>query len=122
MKITSYNIELRDIHLYAFHGVLKQEREVGAWFTIDIDMLISDHSCAHSDDIAGTVSYADIYDIIKEEMRTPSQLLEHVATRISESIFKQHAIVERIKIRVTKDTPPMGGDRLQASVTIEAER
>lgn len=122
MQIKEYTIELKDIHLYAFHGVMKQERETGAWFTIDIALGINGFGCLESDDIDGTVSYADVYGIIEEEMKKPSQLLENVCHRISEAIYKKFRQVDSINITLTKDTPPMGGDRLSAAVTLKSER
>ena len=122
MQISGYSIELRDIHIYANHGVMQQEREVGAWFIIDIKLTMNDYKCADNDNIAGTVSYADIYDIICKEMKEPSSLLEHVCKRISSSIYSTFAQVEKIEITLCKETPPMGGDRLKAAVTIESIR
>lgn len=122
MNISEYNIELHDIHLYSHHGVMPQEREVGAWFTIDISLSINDSDCAYSDDITGTVSYADVYDIIRKEMEKPSNLLEHVCKRISESIYNAFSQVYKIEITLYKDTPPMGGDRLKSAVTIKSTR
>lgn len=122
MQIKEYTIELKDIHLYAFHGVMQQERETGAWFTIDITLGINGFGCLESDDIDGTVSYADVYGIIEEEMKKPSQLLENVCHRISEAIYKKFRQVDSINITLTKDTPPMGGDRLSAAVTLKSER
>lgn len=122
MEIKEYCIEIRDIHLYAHHGVMPQEREVGAWFTVDIKMTMNDSSCAESDSIENTVSYADIYDIIRNEMKEPSKLLEHVCKRISDTIYSQFAQVQEIEITLCKDTPPMGGDRLKACVTIKSRR
>lgn len=122
MQITGYNIELHNIHLYAHHGVMEQERKTGAWFTIDIRLGISDHSCAYSDSIENTVSYADVYEIIKNEMRTPSNLLEDVCRRIMSRLFDNFTSVTDISITLTKDTPPMGGDRLSAAVTLCGKR
>ena len=122
MQITEYAIEIRDIHIYAHHGVMPQEREVGAWFTIDIRMTLNDSSCAESDSIANTVSYADIYDIIRNEMKESSNLLEHVCKRISDTIYSNFIQVQEIDITLCKDTPPMGGDRLKACVTIKSRR
>ena len=122
MQPTGYNIELRDVHIYAHHGVMPQEREIGAWFIIDIKLNVNDYSCTESDDIAGTVSYADVYDIICKEMKEPSNLLEHVCRRISNSIYHKFAQVQEIEITLCKETPPMGGDRLKASVTIKSIR
>lgn len=122
MQITNYTIRLQNIHLYAHHGVMEQERAIGAWFTIDAALQMNDSSAITGDDISGTVSYADVYEIIKEEMQTPSNLLEHVSSRIINKIFDRFATVEKIEITLAKDTPPMGGDRLNAAVTIEAKR
>lgn len=122
MQIEQYTIELRDVHLFARHGVMPQEREIGAWFTIDIRIEIIDSCCAHSDSIDGTVSYADVYGILCEEMRVPSNLLEHVCNRISQRLYDTFAQITAINITLCKDTPPMGGDRLKAAVTLSSKR
>lgn len=122
MKISDYNIELHDVHIYAHHGVMPQEREVGAWFIIDIKLKMNDCSCTDNDDIAGTVSYADVYNIICNEMKEPSNLLEHVCKRISNSIYSTFTQVEEIEITLCKETPPMGGDRMKAAARIKSTR
>ena len=122
MQIDRYTIELRDVHLFAHHGVMQQEREIGAWFTIDIELEINDCSCSQSDSIDGTVSYADVYSILQSEMQHPSNLLENVCRRISEKIYEIFHQVTAIRITLCKDTPPMGGDRLKAAVTLSSRR
>lgn len=122
MLITDYIIELQDIHLYAHHGVSEQEKSVGAWFTLNVKLHISDSSCATNDEIADTVSYADVYEVIKTEMSTPSRLLEHVCHRIIEALFSRFKPIESIELSLRKDTPPMGGDRLSAAVIMKANR
>lgn len=122
MKIDGYTIELRDVHLYAHHGVMQQEREIGAWFTIDIRLELNDFSCAENDMIDGTVSYADVYEILRKEMQQPSDLLEHVCNRISKRLYEEFKQITAIRISLSKDTPPMGGDRLKAAVTISSKR
>lgn len=122
MQITGYNVRLKDIHLYAHHGVMPQEREIGAWFIVDISLDMNDSTCSYSDNMESTVSYADVYEIIKAEMEKPSNLLEHVCRRISDSIYKAFDQVERIEITLYKETPPMGGDRLKAGVTLNSTR
>jgi dihydroneopterin aldolase len=122
MQIERYTIELRDVHLFAHHGVMPQEREIGAWFTIDIKLDIDDFSCSESDLIEGTVSYADVYGILCREMEQPSDLLEHVCNRISKKVYESFSQVTAVSITLCKDTPPMGGDRLKAAVTLESRR
>ena len=122
MQIEGYTIELRDVHLFAHHGVMQQEREIGAWFTIDIALEINDSSCTASDRIDGTVSYADVYEILCSEMEQPSNLLENVCSRITKRLYETFAQISAIKITLCKDTPPMGGDRLKAAVTLSSKR
>lgn len=122
MQINRYQIELRDVHLFAYHGVMEQERVVGADFTLNVVLGLCDNSCACSDDVNSTVSYADVYDVIKNEMMLPSNLLENVCYRILTAIFEHFASVEDVYIEMFKDTPPMGGDRLKAGVTMSAKR
>ncbi len=122
MQIERYTIELRDVHLYAHHGVMQQEREIGAWFTIDIKLEINNYDCSESDLIDGTVSYADVYDILCMEMQKPSALLEHVCNRISKRLYEEFEQITAIRITLCKDTPPMGGDRLKAAVTLSSKR
>lgn len=122
MKIDRYQIELHDMHFYAHHGVMPQERVVGANFTVNIVLGVNDCCCADSDSIENTVSYADVYNIIKREMVQPSNLLENVCKRVMVALFDSFGTVEEIEITISKDTPPMGGDRLSAAVTMQARR
>ena len=122
MQIKEYTIGLRSIHLFAHHGVMQQEREIGAWFTIDIELTMNNGECTANDNIEETVSYADVYEVVKEEMSTPSYLLEHVCHRISRLLYEKFSQIEGIAITLSKDTPPMGGDRLAATVTLKSKR
>ena len=122
MDITEYDIELRDVHIFAHHGVMPQEKEIGAWFTIDIKLRIEEYECTRSDSIESTVSYAEIYNIICSAMKEPANLLENVCYRISKAVYEVFPTVSAISITLCKDTPPMGGDRLKAAVTINSKR
>lgn len=101
---------------------MPQERQVGAWFTLDLEIGVSDCRCAEDDNIEDTVSYADVYDIVCKEMAIPSNLLEHAGKRICESIYSVFENVTDIEIAICKETPPMGGDRLSACVTLKTKR
>lgn len=122
MKITEYKINLHDIHLYAYHGVMPQENKVGAWYTIDLTVTVGNISCISDDDIESTVNYAEIYDIVCGEMKISSRLLENVCGRILSRLFDEFATINEIEITLSKDTPPMGGDRLGSAVKIKAVR
>ncbi|MDR1518474.1 MAG: dihydroneopterin aldolase, partial [Dysgonamonadaceae bacterium] len=71
-----------------------------------------------SDNVADTVSYAEIYDAVKAEMSQPSKLIEHVACRILRKLKAQFPPIEQIEVQVAKIHPPLSGQMDYASVTI----
>jgi dihydroneopterin aldolase len=52
-------------------------------------------------------------------MKVPSRLLEHVAQRIINRIKSSVTGLDRIRVRVSKINPPIGGDVQSVSVLLE---
>lgn len=103
-----FNIYLSNVHLYANIGVGEQERNVGNEFILNLCVKV----CADGfryEDISTTISYADLYDIIKTEMGRKALLLESVAKRISVTINNRWQIIKEIRIRIDKVKPPIPG-------------
>lgn len=115
MKTTVF---LDEVRFHAFHGVMPQERAVGADFTVWLTVGYDFVKAAESDDLNDTISYADLYEVVRTEMDKPSQLLEHVALRIVKAVASRWPKVEKIDIRLAKDNPPMGADCKGAGVEI----
>lgn len=118
MKASSMYIYLEGIKLFARHGVDPQETIVGANFIVDLKLKTDFSHAAQTDELAGTVSYADVYTAVKEEMKNPSKLLEHVCERISKRLFQDFPTLEEIYIRLTKENPPMGADCKNVGVKV----
>ena len=112
------SIFLDDVRFHAFHGVMPQERAVGADFTVSLRVEYDFTKAAVSDDLADTISYADLFHVMKREMLIPSQLLEHVAARIVKAIASKWPQVQCVDIRLRKDNPPMGADCKGAGVEL----
>lgn len=118
MKATSMYIRLEGIRLFAYHGVDPQENVVGANFLIDLRLKTDFSHAAQTDELSGTISYADVFERLKEEMKIPSKLLEHVCERIATRLFRDFPMIEAIDLRLSKENPPMGSDC--QSVGVEA--
>ena len=101
-------IRMEGMKFYAYHGVLPQEKLVGANYYIDLKLKTDFSHAAETDELEGTVSYADIYASVKEEMDMPSKLLEHVCQRIASRLFHDFPTIESIDISLFKENPPMG--------------
>ena len=123
MKIERSTIHLKDMKFYAYHGVLPEERKLGGWYTVSVEMELNDNESFFSDNIYDTVDYSMVYDTIEQEMAEPSDLIEYVAGRIATSILEEFEIVERISVSVQKDAPPIKSATMSGSIaTITAHR
>ena len=112
-------IELNAMKFYTYHGVSSQERKVGNYFVVDISYSFPMDKSCKSDDINDTVSYADVYNIVKTEMGCPSQLIEHLTERISGKLKSKFPQLSYLKIKLSKLNPPIEGEIYSASVVIE---
>ena len=111
-------ISLQAMKFYAYHGVLEQERRVGNTFVVDLTLTAPLEKAVQSDQLEDTINYAEVYELTKQEMNIPSQLLEHVAGRICRALRHHFPQIEQIEIRVSKLNPPFGGDVHSASVLL----
>ena len=70
-------IVLKDLRLYAYHGALPSEHKVGSSYLLTLEVDTDFSEAMRTDHLAGTVNYAAIYEVVKREMQTPSQLPRH---------------------------------------------
>jgi len=122
MTLQNSIISIDNLRIHAFHGVLPQERNVGADFLISLHIHYNIYKAMESDDVADTLNYAEACQIVTQEMETPSNLLEHVAGRICKALFSRFPQATAISLKLTKLNPPMGADCDGASVEVEVRR
>lgn len=111
-------VELIGMHFRARHGCLDEERRLGNEFAVDVSAEYEMEPCSKTDDLAKAVDYSVIYDLVKEEMETPSRLLENVAYRIKTRIQSAFPQLESLKVSVIKFNPPVGGETAASKVTL----
>lgn len=115
-------IVLNNVRFHAYHGVGVQEALVGNEFTVNLRLKVDMSRAMASDEVTDTVSYADVYETLKAEMAHPSRLLERVAGRMVEQLFRQFPTVEAVELTLMKRNPPMGADIESAGVEIIRSR
>lgn len=141
----TFTIELEKMRFYARHGVFQQERAVGNWFEVSVSLTYeADADMVPDDNLAGTINYARVAEIVTHEMSIPSQLLETVALRIRRALLYAFAssasaassastvatsvptvatdaspVITSGSIRVAKITPPLGLPISSASATLQ---
>lgn len=118
MKLMSSKIYLRNVRFHAFHGVLPQEGIVGNDYFVNLVLDYDFSSAMKTDDLQGTLNYAEVYQKVREEMAVPSKLLEHVAGRIAHRLFSDFPEIQKLQLSITKVNPPMGADSDGAGVEV----
>ena len=118
LKLMSSKIYLRNVRFHAFHGVLPQEGIVGNDYLVNLVLDYDFSSAMKTDDLQGTLNYAEVYQKVREEMAVPSKLLEHVAGRIAHRLFSDFPEIQKLQLSITKVNPPMGADSDGAGVEV----
>lgn len=113
------NIILDGMKFYSFHGVLPQENTVGAEYKISLDVETDFSTAAETDNLEGTINYAEIYGAVKHEMSIPSKLLEHLAYRISKRLFNDFPAIKSIGISIFKENPPIGAESKAVGIKVK---
>ena len=108
---------------YGFHGVSKAEQELGQRFVVDLEVERDLSPAGRSDDIKDTVSYVDLYKLVKEIVEGPSRhLLENLAETIAQRVLDSHQ-VDVVRVEIKKPEVPIKGSVLShAGVEIFRER
>ena len=110
---------LKDIRVYAFHGCMEEEELIGSDYIVNLEVETDMHQPAYSDLLEDAVDYVQLNSIVKEEMLIRSRLLEHIAQRIIDKIFKQFPMVKNVEVKVAKQNPPIGGEVREVCVCIK---
>lgn len=118
MKIKNSCIFLNGLRFHAFHGVMPQERLTGNDYRVDLKIDFPLETAVGSDEVNDTLNYATVYTAVKEEMDVPTQLIERVAYRIADRLFRTFKTINEVEIKVEKCNPPMGADCEGAGVEL----
>ena len=115
-------VRLQNIRLYAYHGCLDEEAKIGSDYRVDLEVEADLSLSAQNDQLEDTVDYVHLTAIIKEEMAQRSKLLEHVAERINNRVFKELETVNNVNVAVSKLNPPLNADCEAVSIELTKSR
>lgn len=112
-------IRIVGIKGFGYHGVFESERANGQNFYVDIELEVDLSRASVSDDVKDTINYAEVTDLVIEEITTnPVSLLEKLAGRIAQRIKGSFVQAARVTVTVHKPHAPVSADVKDISVTI----
>ena len=112
-------IILTGIHGFGYHGLFEHERKDGQDFFVDLTLSVDLTTPSNSDSIEDTVNYAEITDLVIEEVTGDRvALIEKLAARIADRIKNTYSQIVTISVTVHKPQAPVNAQVRDISVTI----
>jgi 7,8-dihydroneopterin aldolase/epimerase/oxygenase len=111
-------IELRGLRALGVHGVLAEERERAQPFEVDVALAIDLAPAGTSDDLAKTIHYGELAEMVVRIVERQSFLLiESLAEHIAEACKADPRVVE-VTVTVCKLRPPIPVEVARVAVTV----
>ena len=116
-------IIVKDLKVFAYHGVNDFEKKDGQNFCIDIEAKIDLSVPCKTDNLDDTVSYAKIVKTAVAAFTLQSDdLIERAAQRVADALFDSFDRIEELVIEVKKPDAPIKAEFGYVSVRIERKR
>ena len=120
---TEDKILIRNLKIFAYHGVNPEEKEFGQNFLFDIDVWLDISKPCMTDDVDDTVSYAKIIKAVRRIVtKEKYDLIERVAQVTADGLFEEFEPINKIKITLKKPDAPIKAEFDWVGVEIERTR
>ncbi|MBQ9563332.1 MAG: 2-amino-4-hydroxy-6-hydroxymethyldihydropteridine diphosphokinase [Lachnospiraceae bacterium] len=101
-------IMIRDLKVYAYHGVNPEEKAEGQNFYVDADLYLDLGPAGRSDELTATAHYGHVCKTIDREMKRQSyDLIERAAEVTARQILLEYSVVRKVRVEVKKPEAPV---------------
>ena len=116
-------IIVRDLQVFAHHGLLPEEKALGQRFALDIEAEVDLRPAGRSDDLALGVSYADIVAVAVATLRgSRHALIEAVAESVAEALLTAFPALDGVTLELRKPGAPIDAVFAHVAVAITRRR
>ncbi len=116
-------IIIKDLKLFAYHGVNPEEKENGQNFVFDITADVDFLKARKSDDLNDTVSYASMIKTVRRVFcEGKDDLLEYAAERVAAALLKEYPKINSVDVILKKPEAPIKADFNYVAVEITKSR
>lgn len=104
-------IVIKDLEIFAYHGVLPEEKVKGQTFVLTAELFCDLREAGLTDNLDKTVNYAQVCeDIYKVMTGDKFDLIEAVAENIADTILLKYELIKKVRIIVSKPEAPIDMD------------
>ncbi|MBR3596993.1 MAG: dihydroneopterin aldolase [Clostridia bacterium] len=116
-------IIIKNLKLFAYHGVHEEEKIKGQNFIFDIAVWLNLDKPCESDNVNDTVSYSEIIYKVREVFVSEKyNLLEKAAQKVCDSLFNTFPEIMECEICLKKPDAPINADFDYVAVEIRRKR
>lgn len=116
-------ITIKNLRLFAYHGVNPEEKENGQDFYLDIDYYVNITRACYNDCLDDTVSYAKVVKAVRRAFTAQKyDLIERAAQVVADAIFDEFEQIFKVEITLKKPHAPVSADFDYMAVSIVRER
>ncbi|MGB2926002.1 MAG: dihydroneopterin aldolase [Limnothrix sp.] len=113
-------IAIRNIRSYGYTGFLAEEKTLGQWFEVDLELSVDLVPAGESDALADSVDYRQVIEMTKEIIKISHfDLVERLASVIATKLLTITAI-KAVRVCLTKPNPPI--DDFSGKIVIDITR
>lgn len=113
-------IHIKDLEIYAKHGVFPEENVLGQKFLVSADLYTNTREAGKTDDLIKSIHYGEVSHRIKAFMENCTyMLLERVAEELAEDLLLHVEHLEKVRLELKKPWAPIGLPLDTVSVEIE---
>jgi dihydroneopterin aldolase len=105
---------LRDLRFNVARGVYQEEHLTGTELSVDVEVIFASSERIENEN--QTISYVDLFKLVKAEVSLDGALLESVAIDIANRIKSVYPFVSEINITISKLQPPILNFQGQAGI------
>lgn len=111
-------IRLEGIEVYAYHGVLDEEKEHGQTFIVDVELELDLAAAAKEDDLSSTIDYGELAIAVHDRVsRERWDLIERVAERVADLVLEDGRVTS-VSVTIHKPAAPIAVAFSDVSVTV----
>jgi dihydroneopterin aldolase len=100
-------ISLLGLRVFAYHGVLEEEKSAGQQFVVDVTLHVDLEVPVASDHLADTIDYGALAVAIHERVASEQwNLIERVAGRVADLVMEDDRVLG-VEVRVHKPAAPI---------------
>ena len=116
-------IYIKDLEVFANHGVYPEENKLGQKFVISADLSVDVRMAGLTDELEYSVNYGEVSHTIQDFLQKHTfKLIEAVAEGLAAELFCRYPLIRALRLEIQKPWAPVGLPLRTVSVEIRRSR